>query len=203
MTIPASLAPLAQAPSQKHVVLSDYSARPGDVMVFAGHSSAALDNERAMIWKAPTGQHIVTIGFVDDHPWYPAHRTTVFLCDESGAPRSQDPQPGSQVGLVDHRGAAETWWTLTAPQRAKWQAAVDLLALVECDDQHRPLVPITGELEAVLRLNLPWLPPTMWPEWCRRRYKLLAGVLVYADGSKFAAPLGRTPPAVLMGGDHG
>ena len=43
------LSPLSSPPSTETVVLSDYSARPGDVMTFLTHAPAsARDNERAL-----------------------------------------------------------------------------------------------------------------------------------------------------------
>lgn len=191
--------PLALPPSTDTVVLTDYSARPDDVMTFVAHAPGSVrDNERALVWRAPNGVHVVTIGFVDEDPWWPAHKTTVLLCDEAGQPRSGSPQPGSQIGLVDHRGAAETWWRLTEPQRAKWKLATDVLDSMPLDDQQRPTLPITGELEGVLRLTLPWIPRPAWPEWCRRAYAIKAGMLVHADGSAFRAQLGKAPPVAMI-----
>ncbi len=194
------LSPLSSPPSIETVVLSDYSARPGDVMTFLTHGPAsARDNERALCWRAPDGQTIVTIGYVDGHPWYPAHKTTVLLSDEAGNPRSGDPQPGSAIGMVDHRAAAETWWRLTEPQRAKWRAALDVLEAMPVDAEHVPQIPVTPELEAVLRLTLPWMPRPVWPEWCRRLFATKAGMLTHADGSMFRAELGKAPPPGMLG----
>ncbi len=196
----SSLSPLSSPPSTDTVVLSDYSARPGDVMTFLAHAVGSVrDNERALVWRAPDGQTIVTIGFVDQHPWYPSHKTTVLLSDETGTPRSGDPQPGSAIGMVDHRGAAENWWHLTRPQRQKWRAALDVLEAMPVDDQHVPQIPVTPELESVLRLTLPWMPRPVWPEWCRRLFATKAGMLVHADGSRFVAELGKTAPVGMLG----
>ena len=191
---------LALPPSTDTVILSDYSARPGDVMAFVCHAPGnVLDNERALVWRSPIGTHVVTIGFIDGHPWYPTHKTTVLLCAEKGAPNSGDPQPGSALGLVDHRAAAETWWRLTEPQRAKWKSALDVLAAMPVDSEHRPTLPVTPDLERVLRLTLPWIPPQVWPEWCRRRYAMQAGMLAPVDGSRFSGELGSAAPASMLG----
>jgi len=194
-----SVNPLSLPPASNTVVIGDYSARPDDVMTFVCHGPGQhADNERILVWRSPIGTHVVTIGHVDEHPWYPSHRTTVLLCDDKGVPGSGDPQPGSQIGLVDHRGAAETWWRLSAPQRAKWQLVLDTLGSMPVDDQHRPTLPLTPELEGVLRLTLPWMPRPVWPEWCRRLYALKAGVLVHAHGSAFRAQLGKAPPVAMI-----
>ena len=103
-----SVNPLSLPPASNTVVLTDYSARPGDVMTVVCHGSGQYaDNERILVWRSPIGTHVATIGFVDEHPWYPSHKTTVLLSDEKGVPGSGDPQPGSAIGLVDHRTAAE------------------------------------------------------------------------------------------------
>jgi len=62
----------------------------------------------------------------------------------------------------------------------------------------RSTLPLTPELEGVLRLTLPWMPRPVWPEWCRRLYALKAGVLVHADGSPFRAALGKAPPVARI-----
>lgn len=191
--------PLTLPPSTATVVLSDYSQRPGDVMTFTRHAPpAVLDGERALVWRAPNGSFVVTIGFVDDHPWYPVHRTTVLLCDESGTPRSGVMQPGSQLGIVDHRAAAETWWRLTAPQREKWEHVLAVLRDVPVDAEHAPQIPVTDQMEGILRLTLPWIPIPVWPEWCRRMYMIRGGVLVHASGRPFTAELGKAPPTGML-----
>lgn len=190
---------LALPPATDTVVLSDYSARPGDVMTFVCHAPGNVaDNERALVWRSPLGTHVVTIGFIDEHPWYPSHKTTVLLCDDKGTPGSGDPQPGSSIGMVDHRAAAETWWRLTEPQRAKWRLALETFEAMPVDADHRPLLPITPDIERVLRLTLPWMPSQVWPEWCRRRYAMRAGMLVHADGTKFSGVLGKSPPSGML-----
>ncbi len=194
-----NLSRLSSPPATDTVVLTDYSSRPDDVMTFLCHAPGTVnDGERALTWRAPNGVTIVTIGFIDAHPWYPSHRTTVLLSDETGQPRSGDPQPGSAIGMVDHRGAAERWWQLTAPQRAKWQAALDVLEQMPVDADHQPQLPITPELEGVLRLTLPWIPRPVWPEWCRRGYAVRAGILIHGNGSPFRAQLGTAPPAGML-----
>lgn len=191
--------PLTRPPSTDHVVLTDYDKRPDDVMTFVCHAPANVrDNERAITWRAPNGETIVTIGFVDAHPWSPSHKTTVLLCDEAGNPRSGDPQPGSLVGMVDHRGAAETFWRLTAPRRAKWALVLEPLAAMPVTADHAPKLLVTPELESVLQLTLPWLPVSVWPEWCRRLYSKRDGLLVYANGAPLRS-LGKSPPAGILG----
>lgn len=191
--------PLSLPPALEAVVLEDIAERPGDVMKFKQFAPGAVDNERAIVWVAPNGQTIVTAGWIDDHPWYPVHKITVLLCNSDGTPTSPAPQAGSRLGIIDHRAAAEDWWQLSAAIRAKWQHALDVLALMPVDDQHRPTLPVTPELESVLRLTLPWMPKTVWPEWCRRAFATKAGVLVHANGQPFANAIGTTPPAAMVG----
>lgn len=194
-----SVNPLSLPPSTATTVIPEFSARPGDVMTFVCHAPSEIsDGERSLVWRAPDGCHVVTLGFVDAHPWTPSHRTTVFLCNEKGVPGSNDPQPGSMIGIVDHRTAAETWWRLTAPTRAKWQAAIDVLADIPVDADHYPQIPITSELEQILRLTLPWVPSSMWPEWCRRAYKMDKGMLARGNGRPFSTPIGPTPPQGMI-----
>lgn len=191
--------PLALPPTTDTVILSDTSARPGDAMTFKGNARGeVVDNERALIWSAPNGETIVTIGFIDDHPWSPVHKTTVLLCNADGTPSSPQPQPGSALGIVDHRTAAETWWRLTGPRREKWAHVLETLSHMPVDSEHRPQLPITSELETVLRLTLPWIPRQVWPEWCRRAYTTKAGMLVHGDGQAFEAALGKTAPAAML-----
>ena len=208
---------LSRAPRTDTVVLQDIDRRPGDEMTFVAHVPPT-DGERDIVWKAPNGQHILTVGFIDAHPWYPAHKTTVLLCSEGGKPAglrptepadtldasggytalSGDAQPGSQIGMVDHRGAAETWWRLTAPSREKWDAAISLLASIDTDDQGNVIAVPTPELLGILRLTLPWIPVPLWPGWCRKAFTKKAGNLVMADGSPIRGSLGKSPPAELL-----
>lgn len=194
-----SVNPLSLPPASNTVVLTDYSARPGDVMTFVCHGPGQYaDNERILVWRSPIGTHVATIGFVDEHPWYPSHKTTVLLSDEKGVPGSGDPQPGSAIGLVDHRTAAETWWRLTQPQRDKWEHALVILRDMPVDEAHVPRLPVTPDLERVLRLTLPWIPSPAWPEWCRRLFALKAGMLVRADGGRWLGELGKAPPQGMI-----
>lgn len=154
----------------------------------------AVALQRGDIRNAP----VIAYSFPEPSHLHLPHHAQHRLCPHVDQPRSGSPQPGSQIGLVDHRGAAETWWRLSAPQRAKWQLVLDTLGSMPVDDQHRPTLPLTPELEGVLRLTLPWMPRPVWPEWCRRLYALKAGVLVHADGSQFRAALGKAPPAGMI-----